>query len=188
MADHRSIAPQSGAPPTRPRPTVQQLTERFRLQPLPEEGGLYTQSYLSADMLPADALPPRYAAASKPAGTAIYYLLSAESNSFSALHRLPTDEIYHFYLGDPMETLLLFPDGSSRIELIGPDVMAGQHVQFVVPAGVWQGSSVAPGGEYSLIGTTMAPGYTMPDYVGGVREELIARYPDRAEGIRRLTR
>ena len=179
---------QSSSRNTPARPTVPQLIERFQMQPLPEEGGMYVQSYLSADLLPADALPARYPAASKPAGTAIYYLLTAEANSFSAVHRLPTDEIYHFYLGDPMETLLLFPDGTSRTEVIGRDVLAGQHVQFVVPAGVWQGSAVAPGGEYTLIGTTMAPGYTTPDYEGGVRDELIVRYPDQAERIRRLTR
>ena len=172
----------------RPRPTVQRLIERLYLKPLPEEGGLFVRSYLSSDLLSADALPARYPSAAKPAGTAIYYLLTSEANSFSALHRLPTDEIYHFYLGDPMETLLLFPDGTSRIEVIGSDLIAGQHVQFVVPAGVWQGSAVAPGGEYTLIGTTMAPGYTGPDYEGGTRDELIARYPDRVDHIRRLTR
>lgn len=158
------------------------------LQPLPTEGGLFVQSYRSKDTVPTAALGGRYVDPIKPCGTAIYYLLTAAADSFSAMHRLPTDEVFHFYLGDPIETLLLFPDGTTRVETLGQEIMRGQHVQFAVPAGVWQGTALAPGGEYALIGTTMAPGFTLTDYEGGEREELVAAYPAAADRIRRLTR
>ena len=167
--------------------TAAQLVERLGLHPLPEEGGLFSQSYVSAESLAEASLPPRYSAA-HPFCTAIFYLLTDAPDSFSALHRLPTDEIYHFYLGDPVEMLHLYPDGSSEAVFLGHDVMAGQKVQHVAPAGAWQGSRLRPGGRLALLGTTMAPGYIGADYTGGDREELIRQHPGRAEMIRTLTR
>ena len=124
----------------------------------------------------------------KPLSTAILYLLLADPDSFSALHRLPTDEIYHFYLGDPVELLLLRPDGASEVVILGHDILNGQHVQFAVPAGTWQGSRLTRGGQFALMGTTMSPGYIDEDYTPGEREALVKQYPDRMELITLLTR
>ena len=126
---------------------IAQLVDYFHLKPLADEGGLFTQTYRSAQMIPQSALPARYAS-HRPCGTAILYLLSAAAQSFSAVHRLLSDEIYHFYLGDPVEMLLLYPEGGSETIILGADVLAGQKVQFVVPAGVWQGSHLQQGGQY----------------------------------------
>jgi len=167
--------------------TAEEIIELLDLQPLPVEGGYFRQTYRSADSIPADALPGRFRR-EKLLCTAIYYLLTADPDSFSALHRLPTDEIYHYYLGDPVEMLLLYPDGNSAVVRLGPDLRAGEQVQFVVPAGVWQGSRLAPGGGFALLGTTMAPGYAEGDYTGGERAALSERYPERVQLIRRLTR
>lgn len=169
-------------------PDVEEIIRVLGLRPLPGEGGLYRETYASAERLPASALPERYAGEEKPFGTAIFYLLTAQEDSFSALHRLPTDEIYHFYLGDPVEMTLLHPDGSSQQVLLGNDVLGGQQVQFVAPRGAWQGSRLAPGGRYALLGTTMAPGFTPADFEAGGREELVERYPDEKERIENLTR
>jgi predicted cupin superfamily sugar epimerase len=165
----------------------EEIVEFLGLVPLPGEGGLFRQSYLADDTVLQDHLPGRYSS-DKPLATAIYYLLTAEPDSFSALHRLPTDEVYHFYLGDPVEMLMLFPDGHGERVILGQDILGGQKVQHVVPRGVWQGSRLAAGGRFALMGTTMAPGYTEPDYEGGRAAELIAQYPERAGLIRRLTR
>jgi predicted cupin superfamily sugar epimerase len=167
--------------------TAEQLIAHLKLEPLPVEGGYFRQTYRSGETLPRRALPPRYAA-DKRLGTAIYYLLTAAPDSFSALHRLPTDEIYHFYLGDPVEMLLLYPEGRGERIVLGPDVLAGQRVQFVAPRGVWQGSRLVPGGRFALLGTTMAPGFDESDYTGGERDELVRHYPEQAELIRQLTR
>lgn len=167
--------------------TPQQIIDHLGLEPLHEEGGLFIQSYCSPETISREHLPERYQG-DKPFGTAIYYLLTAETNSFSALHKLPTDEMYHFYLGDPVELLQLHPDGTSRLVILGQDLLAGQKLQHLVPHGVWQGSHLIPGGYFALLGTTMAPGYTPEDYVGGNVENLITQYPDQAELIRQLTR
>lgn len=163
------------------------LIEHFKLETLPVEGGIFSQTYVSAESLSPDILPERYDV-EKPFGTAIVYLLTPDTNSFSAMHKLPTDEVYHFYLGDPVEMLQLYPDGHSERVILGQDLMAGQRIQYVAPHEVWQGSHLLAGGEYALIGTTMAPGFTYHDYLGGTREELIEHYPHEAELITALTR
>src|SRR3990172_3020643 len=117
--------------------TAKKLIEHLGLESLPVEGGRFRQTYCAAEKIPRSALPRRYRS-DKVFGTAIYYLLTSEADSFSALHQLPTDEVYHFYLGDPVEMLLLDPDGASRRVVLGQDILRGQQVQFVVPRGVWQ--------------------------------------------------
>ena len=167
--------------------TAQAIVDALGLEPLPEEGGMFRQTFEADETLAAAALPARYGR-DKSLSTAIYYLLTDEPGSFSALHRLPTDEVYHFYLGDPVELVELRGDGASRRVILGQDLLAGQRVQHVVARGVWQGSRLLPGGRFALLGTTMAPGFDPLDYEGGRRAELVARYPREADRIRRLTR
>jgi uncharacterized protein len=165
--------------------TAEELIALLGLRPLPLEGGYYRETYRCADQLPAAALPERYGI-DKSSGTAIYYLLTPAT--FSALHRLPTDEVYHFYLGDPVEMLQLWPDGTGRVVTLGQDIRAGQHLQTVVPRGVWQGSRLRPGGTFALLGTTMAPGFDVADYEAALDNDLVPQYPAFASLIRQLTR
>jgi predicted cupin superfamily sugar epimerase len=167
--------------------TAEFLIDALGLSPLPLEGGWFRQTWVADGELPREALPARYGR-SKPAGTAIYYLLTGDPDSFSALHRLPTDEVYHFYLGDPVEQLLLHPDGRGEIVVLGSDLAAGERVQHVAPHGSWQGSRLRDGGRVALMGTTMAPGFHVEDYEGGDRAALTVRYPAFAVMIRALTR
>jgi predicted cupin superfamily sugar epimerase len=163
--------------------TAEEVIAALDLKPLPREGGYYRETYRAADVLPAAALPPRYTMA-KAAGTAIYYLLTPDT--VSALHRLPTDEIFHFYLGGPVRMLQLLPDGDGRVVTLGTDLAAGERPQVIVPRGVWQGSWLA-GGAFALLGTTMAPGFDFADYEAGSRDALTRQYPAHADLIRRLT-
>jgi uncharacterized protein len=164
--------------------TVESLRALLGLVPHPMEGGYFAETYRSAEQLAAAALPPRYRAP-RAAGTAIYYLLTPET--FSALHRLASDEIFHFYLGDPVEMLQLWPDGSHRVVLIGPDLEAGERPQVVVPRGIWQGARLRPGGRYALLGTTVAPGFDYADYEPATRALLLSLYPTAAPLITTLT-
>ena len=170
-----------------PELTADRIIQLLGLEPLPQEGGQFRQTYRAAEEVPASALPARYGAPRRFA-TAIYYLLTDDPDSFSALHRLTTDEIYHFYLGAPVEMLLLHPDGSSERIVLGQDLASGQQVQFTVPAGSWQGSRLIRGGRYALLGMTVAPGYEQEDFELGNRENLLRDYPGQAESIRGLTR
>jgi uncharacterized protein len=170
-----------------PSPMIDYLIKRFNLKELPIEGGVYSRGYLSKESISKAVLPVRYKS-DHPYGSGIYYLLTPDPNSFSAMHVLPTDEVYHFYLGDPVEMLQLFPDGSSKRIILGQDLEHGQEVQVVAPAGAWQGSHLFAGGSYALLGTTMAPGYINEDFTLGHRAELTAQYPSQAELIKTLTR
>ncbi len=167
--------------------TASDIVTLLNLKPLPIEGGFFRETWRSNISVAPGGLPLRYTT-EKSLGTAIYYLLTSEPDSFSALHRLPTDEIYHFYLGDAVEMLLLASDGTGRRVTLGQNLAAGEHVQLVVPAGTWQGSRLIPGGQFSLLGTTMSPGFDPADYQPGLRAELIAQYPHHAASIRALTR
>jgi hypothetical protein len=156
------------------RLTAEDLINELGLKPLPGEGGYFAETYRATGVIPASVLAPKYSGP-RPFGTAIYYLLTPET--FSALHRLPGEEVYHFYLGDPVEMLQLEDDGSGRTIIIGSDLRAGMRPQVLVPGGVWQGSRLVPGGEFALLGTTMAPGFNFEDYTPGLREPLMRRYP-----------
>ncbi len=155
------------------------------LKPLELEGGYFAETYRSSHRLSPEVLPGGHKAP-KSLSTAIYYMLTPDT--FSALHRLPTDEVYHFYLGDPVEMLQLWPDGSSKVLRLGHNITHGMQLQTVVPAAVWQGSRVIAGGRFALLGTTMAPGFDPSDYEPGARDLLIDAYPDRREMILALTR
>ncbi len=165
--------------------TVEALKQLLGLEPLPGEGGYYAETYRAALRLPAEALPPVYAGARNLA-TAIFYLLTPDT--FSALHRLPGDEVYHCYLGDPVELLQLHADGSGTVTVLGRDLAAGMKLQHVVPGGCWQGSRLAEGGAWALLGTTMAPGFAFEDFEAADRDALLARYPAFADWITALTR
>lgn len=165
--------------------SVEQLKALLHLKPLPIEGGYFAETYRSPETIPQEALPPRYSGA-RSVGTGIYYLLTPDT--FSALHRLRSDEVYHFYLGDPVEMCQLWPDGSGKTVLLGPDLLQGMQFQTVVPQGVWQGSRLSPGGRFALLGTTMAPGYDQADFEAGQRESLIQVYPRFKDVILALTR
>jgi predicted cupin superfamily sugar epimerase len=152
--------------------------------PLPFEGGHYRETYRSAETLEPGALPARFRSA-RSLATGIFYLLTPDSRS--ALHRLPGDELFHFYLGDPVEMFLLPPDGASRRVVLGHDLRDGQHLQVVVPHGVWQGSRLVPGGRWALLGTTTAPGFEFDDLEMGDPESLMRQFPAQADAIRLLT-
>lgn len=154
--------------------TAQALIRHLGLSPLPLEGGMVAQTYISRKKI-----------GEAPNATAIYYLLSGEA--FSHFHRLSADEIYHFYLGSPVELTELLPDGRVKTTILGQDVLNGQCVQYVVSAGCWQGSRLVGSEGFALLGTTMCPGYTQEGYEHGEREALLRAYPQAREVIQALT-
>jgi predicted cupin superfamily sugar epimerase/mannose-6-phosphate isomerase-like protein (cupin superfamily) len=164
------------------------LIAHFKMQRIPEEGAWFSVTYTSEDSLDGAVLPPRYAGRAHAAGGAIVALVTARD--FSALHRLQTDETWHFYSGTPLELLVLYPDGTGRAVTLGTDVLHGELAQFTVPRGAWQGAAPLAGGprSYSFVGTQMAPAFDAGDFEIGYRDELERRYPEFAKRIARLTR
>ena len=159
--------------------TAEEIKALLKLEPHPVEGGWYRRTYTSE-------VSVALLRGVRPYGTAIYYLL--EVGTFSEMHMLASDEIFHFYLGDPVQMLQLLPDGGSALFTLGPDLAAGQHVQLTAPAGVWQGARLVEGGKMALLGCTVAPGFDFADYRSGSYTELAAAWPAEAERIRKLTR
>lgn len=155
--------------------TAEQVIAALGLIPLSEEGGLVRETYRS-EVKTEDG---------EAAGTAIFYLL--RGNSFSHLHRLTGDEMYHFYLGDPVELVELLPDGTMKKTVLGSDITVGECLQHLVPAGNWQGSRLKDGGSFALLGTTMCPGYRPEGYEHGNGDALIKHYPAAEKEIRLLT-
>jgi len=148
------------------------------------EGGYFRETYRAAETIPSRALPERYEG-ERNFSTAIYYLLTSETRS--ELHRLKSDEIFHFYIGDPVLMLLLFPDGSSKTAILGTDLKTGQTPQLIVPKNTWMGGMLVEGGKFALLGTTVAPGFDFRDFELGKRKELLQKYPSRKELIIKLT-
>jgi predicted cupin superfamily sugar epimerase len=164
--------------------TAEQIRELLQMRPHPIEGGYFAETYRGSPMLPQSLLPGY--PGDRAISTAIYYLLTPDT--FSLMHRVRGDEMFHFYLGDPVEMLQLTPDGSGEVIVLGQDIAAGTRLQHTVTGGVWQGSRVRAGGKYALLGTTMAPGFEYEDYETGQRQDLIVRYPEFSKLITSLTR
>ncbi len=148
------------------------------------EGGWYRETYRSAERVPAEALPDRFAS-SRCLGTAIYYLL--EGGQRSKLHRIKSDEIWHFYDGDAL-TIHMFSDTDGyRQTVLGRRPHAGECLQAVVPAGCWFGAEPGGGSGFSLVGCTVAPGFEFADFEFADRASLIRCYPALRDVIMRLT-
>jgi hypothetical protein len=165
--------------------TADEVKKILGLAPHPCEGGYYVRTYESGERLATNAFAdgrypgPRYT------GTAIYYLL--EPDTFSEMHRLKSDEIFHFYAGDAVEMLQLTADGAGAVVRIGNRLEEGERPQVVVSRGVWQGARLAPGGQWALLGCTVSPGFEFEDYETATREELCAGWPEFGELLRKLT-
>ncbi len=163
---------------------TEKIIELLKLSPHPE-GGFYRETYRSEDSLAKAALPARYTGP-REISTAIYYLL--EAGNFSALHRVQSDEIFHFYLGDPVELFTISSTGTGQRTIIGPDIGRGQRPQVQVPKDTWQGLRVAAVGAMALLGATVAPGFAFDDFEMGDRATLIGTFPDLVDDIETFTR
>ena len=156
---------------------AEQIISRLRLKPHPEEGGYYIETYRSEETIQSGQ---------RNISTAIYYLLTP--GAFSEMHKLCFDEIFHFYLGDPVEILQLYPDGTGEVVTLGTDLASGMRPQVIVRKDIWQGSRLKEGGSFALLGTTVAPGFDFRDYEPGERVTLVRDYPGYKEMITQLTR
>ena len=163
------------------RPTAAEVAELLGLVPMGAEQLSFRRYYASSRTVDDD----------RPLATAIVCLLEGGPESFSDFHRLPSDELWHFHLGDPVELVLLHPDGTDHALVLGTDLRAGQVPFAVVPAGSWMGARLAitePVGEWAVFGCTMSPGFAPSDFQGGEPAELVAGWPQREAEILAMTR
>ena len=158
--------------------------EKLKLEPHPE-GGYFRVTYVAELAFSKKSLPAQYTG-SRPASTAIYFLLDAKS--FSAFHRIQSDELWHFYAGDPLVVHVIGPSGDLSEILLGNDVEAGQVFQSSVKAGRWFASELKLGGLFALVGCTVSPGFDFDDFELGKQEKLQQLYPQHKKLIEKLTR
>jgi predicted cupin superfamily sugar epimerase len=154
------------------------------LEPHPD-GGYYRETYRSKTWLADESLPEGFSGPRR-VSTAIYFLL--DGSGFNHLHRLQSDEMWHFYAGSSLTIHIILEDGAYSQIRLGPGPEAGQAFQGVVPAGCWFGAAVDDPESFSLVGCTVAPGFDFDDFEMGDRQRLLARYPQHAAIIKRLTR
>lgn len=157
--------------------------EKLSLTPHPE-GGYYREIYRAPESVLKEALPERFEG-SRPFSTSIFFLL--KSGQVSRLHRLKSDEIWHFYEGCPVQIHLIHQDGRYSEIKLGRNSNADQVFQAVIPAGTWFGAEVLAAEGYALVGCTVAPGFDFADFELGRRDQLLSRFPRLADQIKKLT-
>jgi len=163
-------------------PFTQQLIEFYQLLPHPE-GGYYKETYRSSELIPTNSLPDRFMG-NRNFSTAIYFLL--EADSFSAFHRIKSDECWHFYSGDAVDIHVLHNNGNYEFIKLGSNIEMGEQFQAIVPAGAWFASKT--NGIYSLVGCTVSPGFDFADFELAKAAELAEKFPNQFELIQQFCR
>lgn len=144
---------------------INRLIEHFKMEAHPE-GGYFVETYKSDLLLDT----PR---GKRAASTAIHFLITKDS--ISHLHRLSSDEGWHFHLGDPLLVIEITPDGKLIETRLGPNFENGEKLQHIVPAGHWFASTST--GEYSFVGCTVSPGFEFEDFEMAKYEKLATDFP-----------
>ncbi len=157
--------------------SAKDVMEKLKLSPLPKEGGFFRQTYKSEIESQFNQSGRRSVC------TAIYYLVTPDS--FSALHRVKSDEMFHFYCGDPVEMIQIAEQLSTHT--LGSDLTEGHSPQVLVERGIWQGLRLVSGGRWALMGTTVAPGFEFEDFELGSRTELLKEFPNLSDAIVKFT-
>ena len=166
------------------RPTAEEIKTMLGLEPHPT-CGFVAETYRSPLKIPTGALPPAYQR-ERPYASALYFLVTLEAQI--VMHRIRSDQLYHYYLGYPLEVLMLFPDGTGAVAAVGSDLAAGERPQLFIPGGTFHTSRLlASGASFALLASTEWPGVEPPDVEHGDIEELIMAYPDLRGQIRAFT-
>ncbi len=166
-----------------PIPSTQEIIQHFDLIPH-FEGGYYKETYRSSDRVLVSHLPARFASPlscppephpDRNICTGVLYLLSHGQRS--KLHRIKADEMWHYYLGTaPLYLVMLTDGGELSVVTMGSQICKGEHLQFVVPGGVWFGAFMTLGSVndafYALVGCTVSPGFDLNDFEFSNRLQL----------------
>jgi predicted cupin superfamily sugar epimerase len=175
--------------------SAEEIIQKLELIPLPEEGGFYKETYRSIDNIDVSGIGD-YESSKRKCYTSIFYLITPEE--FSALHRVKSDELFHFYMGDPCEMIQIDTEGDLKKIILGNDLQNNERIQQIVPKNFWQGlrllDQIEGGFEnrnlfgWSLLGATVAPGFEFEDFEVQSRKELIDTFPSHEKEIIRYTR
>ena len=147
--------------------------------------GFVRESFRSTNIVAENDLPAAYRGGGpRPLGSVLYFLVTPHAHL--VLHRIRADQMYHHYLGDPLDVLLLYGDGSGEICTVGKDLRNGMRPQLFIPGGTFHVGHLRPGARYALLGTTEWPAVEPPDVEVGDRKALMAAYPKMRDTIARF--
>jgi predicted cupin superfamily sugar epimerase len=161
------------------RPSAEEIKHALGLEPHPT-CGFVRESYRSEQRIPASALPEFDG--DRALASVLYFLVTPEAHM--ALHRIAPTQMYHHYLGDPVEVLLLYPDGTGAVEMVGGDTSGTMRPQLLIPGKTWHVSRLRADGEYALLATNEWPAVEPADAEVGDLHELAAAYPDFTDRLR----
>jgi predicted cupin superfamily sugar epimerase len=183
------------------------IIKKLNLVELPFEGGYYRETYRSDKSVSVDydgldnsksnrlasPEPNDSSRGTRSLFTLIYYLLDGDRHS--ALHKVRSDEIWHFYMGSTVTIYILTDDDdgvdsvSGKLQQIrlGPNLESGEHLHYVIKGNTWFGAELDDKSSYALLGCSVSPGFEFGDFELGKRKELVARYPKYAWLVNKLT-
>jgi predicted cupin superfamily sugar epimerase len=143
--------------------------------------GFVAETYRSPWRMPTLALPEPYESG-RPYASALYFLVTPDAQI--VMHRIRSDQLYHHYLGDPLEVLMLYSDGSGAVATVGSELASGMRPQLLIPGGTFHTSRLVPGAAgYALLASTEWPGVEPPDVEHGSLKALAEDYPAFREEI-----
>lgn len=160
--------------------TAEKIIKQLNLQRHPQEGGYYRRTFTDSYQI---KMPDGLL---RNASTCIYYLVTPDE--FSTLHQLTSSEIFHFYMGDPVEMIQIDPKGKLTTYILGSNFLHGEVQQVIVPPKTWQGARLIGDGKWALFGCTTVPGFEFKDFISGDRDALSNYFPQHKKTIERFTR
>jgi predicted cupin superfamily sugar epimerase len=143
--------------------------------------GFVRVTFMSKDRIASGGLPAPFAAG-RPLGSALYFMVMPEAPV--RLHRIRNDQLYHYYLGDPLEVLMLHVDGTTERAVVGPDLRGGQLLQLLIAGNTFHTARVIGRRRWFLGASTEWPGVEPVDVEIGNVDALAAKYPQVADDVR----
>ena len=162
--------------------TADEIRSLLKLEPN-ATCGFVRVTFVSKQSLAAGALPAPFAA-ERPLGSALYFMVTPDAPV--RLHRIRNDQLYHYYLGDPLEVFLLHADGSTERVIVGPDLRSGHRVQLLIPGNTFHTARLIGRGHWFLGASTEWPGVVPADVEIGNLDELARKYPAVAADLRAI--
>ena len=159
--------------------TFEDVRQRLDLTPN-ETCGYVRVTFISKHKIAAGGMAAPFADG-RPAGSALYFMLTPAEPV--KLHRIRNDQLYHYYLGDPIEVLMMLEDGSTQHHIVGPDLRKEHKVQLLIPGGTFHTARVIGARRWFLGASTEWPGVEPADVELGNADALVAKYPNVAAEI-----
>jgi predicted cupin superfamily sugar epimerase len=160
--------------------TAKEIRALLKLEPH-ATCGFVRITFVSEKRIAPGGLPPPFAQG-RPTGSALYFMVMPDAPV--RLHRIRNDQLYHYYLGDPIEVLMLHADGTTERVVVGPDLRAGQCVQLLIPGNTFHTARVIGRRRWFLGASTEWPGVEPADVEIGDVDLLAEKYPDAVDDLR----